>query len=1040
MSYPVRRMTTSAAPAPAPGSSGEAHPTTATVLDYNCLFTHDLKRKQKRWQDGKLKYHTFNKKIMVYDDRGNFIGDAHWQAGGHLEEDEELGLDRGAAIVQVADFVGSREQDLTEVLDKRTREVEKRRAVAAAKTPAPSRARAGPAAAAAAAAAAQSPASESAHFQLRHRPLNSIVPSPGPLGRASIPNRSPYEARKAHRLGAPQEQELPSARKRRRSPSPPSKAGFARSLFGAALSLSSSASGPTNRSAWALKERGVNVQEIPNGETSDDDVVVVEERPRMKAPLYQSRHLEEKAFKRPQKLSREGVVLGEGDSLSKNRISYGQSSSKLLRSTDGSSVQPESRCVLASGGSRKAQVMEDELVEQREQCSVKESDIVHGSTDVIRPPRQAASSSFKRATHILQEEKRPTSISDEGSKRNEANISHRRTAVAHQQKHGTMENNSAASELPGSVSPEPQERRTELRIRSRKRRGLLMVAEMRSERQARQSYASTEPNMQSMTADSTVAGRKLPLDRSDTTNLDECTVTATPEHTSKSASALQTDSEEYASCNGPAPNLSDQPAEVNLVPSDLAPDVSVARDKQSKSPEQGVEHSRQLRQSSPEDTLGEAFVESQKVSEMDDSRSHNLVDSGKTPTDSPGKERAEATSPREEQIEMTKLVIEDEASQQGNERSELSGIAGAQTNARRAKPEESPAIILTDEESEDFPPARKTRPRKRVEPPPSSDEMLACHAPTRRRSARTKRNCRAATAVDSPSGESDCDAREGRLANETNEHSEAISEEEESDCTSRKRPKRRQSKKNDCELALAHETAKLAGPHIKRLARKSVKSKEIFGFVPSFETGQMTPHPFSMTASRIGVVGRPPTAPHRPPGISLTIKPGLRCHDRGAIDGQDAEKVEQHISGGQPDHDAIAAERVPNGMDDIATATRPAPAATAAALEQDVNGLPASKENVPDDRPVPRAKIANPATRGKKAARKTDAAGQAPQHLVPFEPPQPVRPVPKARPSGPSVSTGRGATLPGFSTAKGGAWSAHAEDLLGMTRPTGKRA
>ncbi|KAK8914754.1 hypothetical protein VCV18_011072 [Metarhizium anisopliae] len=118
MSYAVRIID----PSTAPNVSGDPPPTTASVIDYSCLFTHDLRRKQKRWQDGRLKYHTFNKRIMVYDDRGNFIGDAHWHGGGDLQEDEELELDRGAAIVQVGESTGSREQDLTEILDKRARE------------------------------------------------------------------------------------------------------------------------------------------------------------------------------------------------------------------------------------------------------------------------------------------------------------------------------------------------------------------------------------------------------------------------------------------------------------------------------------------------------------------------------------------------------------------------------------------------------------------------------------------------------------------------------------------------------------------------------------------------------------------------------------------------------------------------------------------------------------------------------------------------------------------------------------------------------
>ncbi|TQN71406.1 Protein ZGRF1 [Colletotrichum shisoi] len=115
-------------------------PIAAPVLEYICLFTHDLKRKQKRWQDGRLKFHTFNKRIMVYDEKGNFIGDMHWREDMDFGEGEELNLERGAVIVQVAECVGSKDQDLTALLDKRARELEQRHArssAAAADSPLP---------------------------------------------------------------------------------------------------------------------------------------------------------------------------------------------------------------------------------------------------------------------------------------------------------------------------------------------------------------------------------------------------------------------------------------------------------------------------------------------------------------------------------------------------------------------------------------------------------------------------------------------------------------------------------------------------------------------------------------------------------------------------------------------------------------------------------------------------------------------------------------------------------------------------------------
>ncbi|KAI7596190.1 hypothetical protein KC316_g63 [Hortaea werneckii] len=75
---------------------------TALVLEFNCLYTHDVRRKSKRWQDGFLRYHTFNKRVMVYDVPRNFIGDTHWTAS-ELQDGDELTLDKEGVIVQVAE-------------------------------------------------------------------------------------------------------------------------------------------------------------------------------------------------------------------------------------------------------------------------------------------------------------------------------------------------------------------------------------------------------------------------------------------------------------------------------------------------------------------------------------------------------------------------------------------------------------------------------------------------------------------------------------------------------------------------------------------------------------------------------------------------------------------------------------------------------------------------------------------------------------------------------------------------------------------------
>ncbi|GAB7348737.1 hypothetical protein MBLNU459_g7472t1 [Dothideomycetes sp. NU459] len=88
---------------------------TAPVLEFNCLYTHDVRRKQKRWQDGFLRFHTFNKRVMVYDVPRNFLGDMHWMEGVQLQEGDEITLEKGGVMVQVAEQVGRTETDLSEL-------------------------------------------------------------------------------------------------------------------------------------------------------------------------------------------------------------------------------------------------------------------------------------------------------------------------------------------------------------------------------------------------------------------------------------------------------------------------------------------------------------------------------------------------------------------------------------------------------------------------------------------------------------------------------------------------------------------------------------------------------------------------------------------------------------------------------------------------------------------------------------------------------------------------------------------------------------
>ncbi|KAK0105238.1 hypothetical protein ONS95_004371 [Cadophora gregata] len=205
---------------------------TAPVLEFRCLYTADIRRKQKRWQDGRLKFHTFNKRVMVYDEKSNFVGDTHWKRGLEFEEGEELELERGGILVEVGECIGQRDQDLTELVDKRVKEREER---AAAKV-----AQASPSAS-----LVRNHGTPAGTALLRPKPLNSLLTPTGHYGRAVIPTTSPFEERQA----AIRDENEPPAKRRKQNDTTSSRNGYAQNLMGATLSLSSSrpSSTPTIR-------------------------------------------------------------------------------------------------------------------------------------------------------------------------------------------------------------------------------------------------------------------------------------------------------------------------------------------------------------------------------------------------------------------------------------------------------------------------------------------------------------------------------------------------------------------------------------------------------------------------------------------------------------------------------------------------------------------------------------------------------------------------------------------------------------------------
>lgn len=128
-----------------------------------------------------MRFHTFNKRIMIYDVPRNFIGDTHWREDEAVQDGDEIQLEKGV-LVQVGEAVGSIEQDLTALFGKKRQ----KQAGSPGMLTSPPQTTMG-----ATARSALAPLS-----QLRPKSLNALLGTPsGPHGRAMLSAKSPYEHR-----------------------------------------------------------------------------------------------------------------------------------------------------------------------------------------------------------------------------------------------------------------------------------------------------------------------------------------------------------------------------------------------------------------------------------------------------------------------------------------------------------------------------------------------------------------------------------------------------------------------------------------------------------------------------------------------------------------------------------------------------------------------------------------------------------------------------------------------------------------------------
>lgn len=885
-------------------------PTSALVVDFICLFTHDLKRKQKRWQDGVLKYHTFNKRIMVYDDRGHFIGDAHWQEGGDLDEGDEFELDRGAAIVQVSDRTGQKEQDLTELLDKRAKDVERRRANAGTRTPGST------------ATATRPPRNDqSSHFQLRHRPLTDLVGGASRIGRAVISPHSPYEARRMA-VSPGQQQESPSedarpSKRRRREESPPNKLGHARSLFGATLTLTPYTSSAPSAQNQALRERTneapktaqITTGSRPSGVVDHDhrsskSPPPLDDRVRADTNLAPRQIGPRRTF--PHRTSLRELLAGNEQNFKHDRLGQKEASrqgdkgpGQALRSRP----SPPKDVVVSVPAPASA------LPKNRESQAVKPPANERSRKKRSRQPSESPSSPPKdtRVSEPAQDSAGPVTAQDEAF---ESWL---------QQSEGDSSPHEAPVQPSKSRSPSPRGPETNTVLPAREcTRGdngsekgpPPNMGSMRNERITSKSLAK-EPAHNASNVRGTKRALSAETAAAPRIHEDDLPGPAKEPRTElrirlRQRRGLLMVSEKKDRDRVARSRM--RPAAEAIIEAQRAPPINPSSDSVVEEP--SLAHSRVVHRNLSGDASSRRSSISSDISHADTP----------DPDDSSNRNnRPVVVAPSLE--EGSHILGKDE-----DEDEDAAAHSSDAASANSPKDDVSPPLC------------RRTNPTRRSRPKPvqpvSSDEEEAI-------------------TVDGPSSPHDAMA------------------DGDPDPKPDRKPK--------------------SGPRITKMARKSVRSKEIIGF--TLPTDDFPPTVFA-------------TMSNRQTEAEKTEETG------------DVEVTQSHM----------------NGAQDL---TPQSTTVNKCVAQSEVQRRVSDKSQGKQPR-----RLINPATRGKKAARKQDAAGLPPQPMVQLDPTATVQPriVPAVQAAAtkrvPSGSHATQPALPGFSRANGGAWSRHAEDLLGMTRPS----
>ncbi|KAI1630824.1 hypothetical protein F4809DRAFT_635146 [Biscogniauxia mediterranea] len=896
----------------ASSASRQPRASTAPVLEFVCLFTNDLRRKQKRWQDGRLKYHTFNKRVMVYDERGNFVGDTHWCEDYDFGEGEELQLERGSSIVQVAECVGSRDQDLSELVDKRAQERVKRQSAALARR-APT-------------VESATPQAATPHFQLQQRPLHNVIGTPtGHHGRAVIPIESPFEERQ-RQIASPLHDGSRPAKRRKRELSPPSKSGYAQSLFGATLTLS----------GRPLSSAPIRHQPSKVSHVREDNVT-----PASSDPSHQDGELDS-----PQpttkthvalKSRRPGLVnIQPGSSLLKNkppRPSSPPAQVITIDDPDLPSSPPRNEIYNVQKISSLAATSQAKNLESRRTgkvTSLKAQNSLQSTSvnrDLLNPQERRDTLLKVNTEHHVPDDGSPAKtfverVEDEKPRTKRSKItgrerSHSPTIAAPDTSKIvdlTIEQEPSPAEAPSVNRP-----RTELRIKPRKKRGLLMMSER----------GPVDSSISVLSKEKTRRKRDPP---------------------SKSVDELLVD------------DLGEANSRKEVSPVGESRDDSRLIDDDSHNPAE----------------IDELRREAQSGSAM--------------PTRKARRKTKKEASPLGSGDEMTAGKQSKAPGVKGHTQDE-SGSSHVNQSHRRPSP-------FDDDSSEEIL-SRNRRSRTR--------KQTITQSPERQNNAQTDE--------DSP-------PRKRRSLRKKKTQTETVEEE-------------------------YGESESPPPPRLAHLGRKNIRSKEVIGFI--FDEDDMKPVSRSNSA-RVDQVPAVCVQPDQPTSeispaqamgvtekiATIETQQTIDLQARDHITNPMEESTTTKPRGDRSDPQDLSVPPAP--LPEVALRRQDSTTSSSSAMGVDKAAVSPEDSTVTKPQSVPIPKLINPATRGRKAAKPSDAAGQMPICPLPPEvgphttslPEKP--PNPKKR-SGPANGKAASAPMPGFARANGGPWSREAHDLFEFRRP-----